>query len=287
MDWMRRRVALNYLIGLALFVLGFFINIIFIGTFIVFIILFTRGTIKFIKYRAMFKKEVVGKVVHLINPFYQYSANKHISLNDFNQSKIISKPASACKGDDYVTGIIDKTQFEFSELKALHEYQATGSDSRTEKKYETLFNGIFFMADFNKHIQGETYVIPDNAERLLGKFGQNLQRSWLGELVKLENPDFEKHFAVFATSQTEARYVLTPTMMEAIVNLKEKIGRNFSLSFTGERVYCGVVFNRGLFEPALFRSVRYGDVEFMHTLFTLIEVIITEMNLNTRIWTKE
>lgn len=286
MDSMRRRVALNYLVGLLLFVLGFLINIIFIGTFIVFVILFTRGTIKFIKYRGMFKKEVVGKVVHLINPRYQYSTNKHISLNDFNQSKISSKPASSCKGDDYVSGIIDKTQFEFSELKALHEYQVSSGDNRTEKKYETIFNGIFFIADFNKHIQGETFVIPDYAERLLGKSGQNLQRSWRGELVKLENPDFEKHFAVFSTNQVEARYILTPTMMEAIVNIREKIGRNFSLSFTGERVYCGVVFNRGLFEPSLFRSVRYGDVEFMHTLFTLIEVIITEMNLNTRIWTK-
>jgi hypothetical protein len=38
---------------------------------------------------------------------------------------------------------------------------------------------------------------------------------------------------------------------------------------------------------SIFKSVSFADVEFMHSLFTLIETIITEMNLNTRIWTKE
>ncbi len=40
-----------------------------------------------------------------------------------------------------------------------------------------------------------------------------------GELIKLENPEFEKIFSVYGSSQQEARYVLTPTMMEAIVNV--------------------------------------------------------------------
>ncbi len=58
-------------------------------------------------------------------------------------------------------------------------------------------------------------------------------------------------------------------------------------SFIGERVYCGVDFNKGLFEPRIRKSgVNFDDIEEMYHLFGLIETIITEMNLNTRIWTK-
>ena len=131
--------------------------------------------------------------------------------------------------------------------------------------------------------------MPDTAERLLGKFGQKIQEiSGPCELVKLENPDFEKLFAVYSTSQIEARYVLTPVMMESMVNISKKYGRKMYFSFNGERVYCAIKFNKALFEPRIRKSgVNFNDVEEMYHLFGLIETIIQEMNLNTRIWTKE
>lgn len=202
-------------------------------------------------------------------------------------SKLGSDMVNKAIGDDYVSGKIDKTVFEFSELVAQHEYEDTDHDGKKVKRVNNHFNGLFFLADFNKHIQGETFVLPDKAERLLGKFAQSLQKSTKGDLVKLENQEFEKYFAVFSTNQTEARYILTPTMMEGMVTIRKKIGANCYFSFIGERVYCGIEFNKALFEASIFHSVSFADVEFMHSLFTIIETIITEMNLNTRIWTKE
>ncbi len=59
-------------------------------------------------------------------------------------------------------------------------------------------------------------MLPDFAEKLLGKFGQKFQKSFThGKLVKLENPEFEKEFVVYSSGQQEARYILTPVMMEA------------------------------------------------------------------------
>jgi hypothetical protein len=48
-----------------------------------------------------------------------------------------------------------------------------------------------------------------------------------------------------------------------------------TFSFIGERVYCGIEFNKALFEASIFKPVSFADVEFMHALFTLIETIIT------------
>jgi hypothetical protein len=251
------------------------------------IVFFARSSVLYLKFRQEYKTAIVKKVVQFINPKYLYDANKHISLNDFMMSKLGSKKINKTVGDDYVCGKIDKTVFEFSELIAQYEWEDTDQDGKKVMRVEDHFNGLFFLADFNKHIQGETFVMPDTVERLLGKFGQSIQKSSKGELVKLENPEFEKLFAVFSTNQTEARYILTPAIMEGMVKIRKEVGANCYFSFIGERVYCGIEFNKALFEASITRSVRFADVEFMHSLFTLIETIITEMNLNTRIWTKE
>ncbi len=250
--------------------------------------LFGKGLVIYYRYRKVFKKEVVSKIVNLINPEYNYNSDKHISSTDFVASKLFKKTPHRCKGDDYISGQIEKTDFEFSELKAQYK-TVTTEDGKRKEEWHTIFQGLFFHANFNKHIQGTTFVLPDTAERLFGKLGQKLQKmSNRGELVKLENPAFEKEFVVYSSNQQEARYILTPTMMEAMVSIRQNYKLKMSFSFIGERVYCAVEFKKGLFEPRIKKSgVNFSDVEEMFQLFGLIETIIHEMNLNTRIWTKD
>nr|WP_319397525.1 DUF3137 domain-containing protein [uncultured Carboxylicivirga sp.] len=247
-----------------------------------------KALLKYFKYRSVFKKEVVTKIVHFINPDYVYDHKRHINTGDVIKSNLFGDKIDRCQGDDFVAGIIDKTDFQFSEIHPQYK-RVTTEDGQRKTEWVTLFNGLFFMADFNKHLAAETYVMPDKSEKRLGKWAQKFQKSSrLGTLVKLEDPEFEREFKVFSSSQQEARYVLTPTMMQAMVKIRQTLKEDFRFSFVGNRVYCAVGFNKGLFEPRIRKSgVNFQDVEFMHQLFSLIELIIHEMNLNTRIWTKE
>lgn len=144
-------------------------------------------------------------------------------------------------------------------------------------------------ADFNKNFSGTTYVLPDTAEKLFGSFGQSLQKfSGRGDLVKLENQEFEKRFVVYGSDQVEARYILTPAIMEAMVNLAGRFGNSVYFSFVDSRIYFARSFSHGLFEPNLFRSgVNFNDAKEMFELFGMISILVQELNLNTRIWTKE
>jgi hypothetical protein len=280
-------IILSILPSLFLISSAFYLNVIALFILVILaLVFFAQGVTRYLKYRSEYKASVVKKVVQFINPKYLYDANKHISLNDFVMSRLGSSKINKVVGDDYICGKIANSVFEFSELIAQYEWEDTDQDGKKIKRVENHFNGLFFLADFNKHIQGETFVVPDTVERLLGKFGQKLQKSNKGDLVKLENPEFEKYFAVFSTDQVEARYILTPAIMEGMVNIRRKTGVNCYFSFIGERVYCGIEFNKALFEASIFRPMKFADVEFMHSLFALIETIIIKMNLNTRIWTK-
>ncbi len=75
--------------------------------------------------------------------------------------------------------------------------------------------------------------------------------------------------------------------MEAMVEVQKRYNLEMRFSFSGANVYCAVNTTKLLFEPTIRHSLKYQDVEEMYDLLGLIETIINEMNLNTRIWTKE
>ncbi|WP_346864143.1 DUF3137 domain-containing protein [uncultured Draconibacterium sp.] len=240
------------------------------------------------KYHKQFKTEVVRKVVHLINPDYKYNSAKHIEVYEYNKAALFKCKAERCIGDDLVFGKIDKTPFKFSEVKTQYKTTTTNDEGKKVTEWHTIFRGLFFFAEFNKNLEGQTFVFPEKDRTVTNFLGKEKEESRIhGELVKLENPEFEKIFSVYSTSQQEARYVLTPLMMEAIVTIYNTFGFKMYFSFRGENVFCAIPFNRNLFEPSIKRSgVNFRDVEEMYMLFGLIKTLVQEMNLNTRIWTK-
>ncbi len=261
------------------------IGAVFIGCLVLFIMAATAQK----HYRLLFKNTVVSEVVKAVNPDWQYDPDRRISSEDYRKSGIFTQPYDKYEGDDYFSGLIDKTDFECSELHTQFVRHSRDKDGRRKDHWHTIFKGLFLHADFNKQFLGQTFVSPDYTEKLFGKWGQKLQKfSGHGALVKLENPDFEKAFKVHSTDQIEARYILTPAIMEALLRIRNEYKRPVNFSFVDSRIYCALSFNKNLFEPKIIRSgLRFNDIATMYHLFKLNETIITELNLNTRIWTKQ
>ncbi|PIE83755.1 MAG: hypothetical protein CSA07_05560 [Bacteroidia bacterium] len=90
------------------------------------------------------------------------------------------------------------------------------------------------------HIDRMTYasqllILPDHMEGRIGHFAQTLQsfrKQHGASLVRLEDPDFERYFAVYADDEVAARRVLTPAMMRRMTQLRENFGRDIMFSFT-------------------------------------------------------
>jgi hypothetical protein len=108
-----------------------------------------------------------------------------------------------------------------------------------------------------------------------------------GQLVKLEDPEFEKLFAVYADDQIEARYVLSTSLMARIADFKKRTGRRIYLSFIRSQVYVAVSFAKNVFEPKIFQTALDFEAvrEYLENLQLAIG-IVDDLNLNTRIWSK-
>lgn len=240
--------------------------------------------------RDRFKGEVIAKMIKSIGPDLTYNAGQCISQNNYHQSKLYLHSINRYKGDDLVSGVVGKTAIRFSELLTQNETTSRDSNGRETKNVETIFRGLFFVADFNKKFAGETIVLPDTAESLFGSFGTMFQKWNMSrdQLVKMEDVDFEKAFAVYSNDQVEARYILSTSLMQRILQFKEKTRSKIRLSFVGSEVFIAIPLRENLFEaPFLSSMVKYELIEGFNKYLVLFIGIVEDLNLNTRIWTKE
>jgi hypothetical protein len=240
------------------------------------------------EYRSSFKMLIVEQVVRLVGSELRYWPKNHISESEYDASRLF-RSADRFNGEDLVQGRVGDTQLQFSEIHA--EYKTTNSKGQTS--WHTIFRGVLFIADFNKHFHGVTLVKPDNTERFLGRFGQSLQE--FGEkldfdnrqLVKLEDPEFEKMFAVSSTDQIEARYILSPATMRRLLELRTRHGRDVHVAFIANHVYIALSQNSDMFEPPSLRTPLTVDaVRRIIADLQSVLCIVEDLDLNTRIWSK-
>jgi hypothetical protein len=241
-------------------------------------------------YVYAFKVNVIQKIVHYIDPGLAYTPTGHVAKWQIVGSRIFSKHPDRVRGDDLVQGRVGETNMQFSEVHVEAKHESTSSGGARQRRWSTIFRGLFFVADFNKKFSGKTLVLPDTAERVLGCLGSYLQSLNVarGELIRMEDPEFERYFVVYGDDQIEARYILSTSLMQRITEFRRKTGRRMCLSFMGSHVYVAIPYERRLFEPRVFRSILgFKGIEQYLEDFNLFIGIVEDLNLNTRIWTKE
>lgn len=238
------------------------------------------------KFIDEFKRVVIGGIVTFVDPALTYSPDRMILQNVYDASRLFLKRYDRYAGDDYVAGTIGKTPIEFSELHTAYKVEQETQQGRREKWYP-IFGGLFFKCEFNKSFRGQTFVFPDKAERRLGRFGlflQGLDKSH-GQLVTLEDVEFEKRFAVYGDDQIEARYVLSTSLMERLTTFHDKMKQGVCLSFVQSNLYVAIASKKRLFEPRIFRTlVNYKACRAYFDDLQLAAGIVDDLNLNTRIW---
>lgn len=290
------------------------------------IVYFSKWVLKYdLEYQKFYKdykEKIMTKLISFFGEELNYFPDKKIKKDFFLESNLYDGPFVRYKGDDYVEGYIDKTKIIFSELNVW---------KKVDKNGETkVFQGLFFIADFNKQFSHKTIVREKNVFKMskllnfildriiykyrvylyiiifmVTKYNFDLIHSiviiialvtlWtilkmligtrLGK-AELENKDFEDLYDVYGDDQQEIRYLLTPSLMEKLVDLQLKTKYNINISFVKSKIFIAIPFAEALFEANLFESIN-KTLKIHYQLLELVIGIVEELDLNTRIWTKK
>lgn len=257
----------------------------------IFLGMFSFSTIVYIikhlskEYKQKFKDEIFHPLIKEIDTNLKYLQDNHISATKFNASNLFGRP-DRINGNDHISGRIDEVAIEFSDVHAERKQK----NNKDKDKWVTIFQGLYIITDFPKEFHGKTYIFPDIAEKTFG----NLIGGWIQsnnfrkeQLVKMDNVEFEKYFAVYSTDQIEARYILSHSLMQKIVTLRKKANHNLSISFANNHLYIAINYGKDLFEPSLFQSLLDYKVamEYIQVLSMTLG-LVRELKLNEKLWSK-
>jgi hypothetical protein len=252
--------------------------------------IFCRGCIH--NYKIGFKGKIIEKIVDFIGDRDQLHYAAHLLLENKRQtilaltrSQILNdelQEPDYLEQEDCVYGTIGNTNIFFAEILA-EKRQGGHLDEFARETYSSksvLFQGLFFEAKFVKNFLCRTFVMPNDIKGRITPL-----HSWRGDLIKLEDPEFERMFRVYGDSQIESRYILSTNLMARLVEFNQKAGRKVYLSFVDGFLYIAIPYRHNLFEPRLFKSmISFTPLKEYFQDLQLMIGIVEDLNLNRRIW---
>ena len=224
-----------------------------------------------------FKDTVVKEIIGRSYPDLDYDASGHIPESTFIYSGLFNKNISKYLGEDLIFGKIDKTEVSICELRV--------NDIRGEED-SFFFKGVFIEADFHKDFRSIAYLIPNDIYK---EFVVQPKKWKKAKQIHFEDPVFEDIFCVYTTNEQEARYILSPTMMKSIIALQYKFGERIRISFKAGKMYMALSRHHdNTFDGYLNSEMSAEDIyQTMNKEIQFILSIIEDLNLNTRIWSKQ
>lgn len=203
------------------------------------------------KYFENFKENLLKKLFELSAPEFQYFPNSCVADTLFIESGFV-KGYSEYSGEDLFQGIINEIPVEFSEITVS--FKPTGRRKLGQREKKILFKGVFYAFSWNKTFSGVTQILPDKMEKLFGGLGTLVQKmnssALLGDgrdsLVKFDNKDFEKEYAVYSDNEMEARSIISEPLMIFLLDLKKNTNAKVYFSFVGNKVFLGIHNNKDI-----------------------------------------
>jgi hypothetical protein len=237
-------------------------------------------SLAFYTYRSMsgnlqkqFKNNILPLLLEFLFDEYEYKAKQRIADTVLEKSMLFHYFIAGVQGEDFMRFKIGETNIMFCETTVL------------TYKEKIKFMGVFIVAVFNKSFTSNTLVLPKS----FSSFFVNMKRKLFQNMqnVKLEDVEFDNEFTVLSTDQVEARYILTTSFMQRIMDYKRKTKEGISFSFVDNKLYCAIPEYVNLFEPALFEPFDFDFIKKTYSPLKLYTGLVDDLHLNLRIWSKQ
>lgn len=194
--------------------------------------------------------------IETLNKFGQFekvTIDKSIETNEIKKLKLFNGYFDILSFDDCLNGYYNNLELKIREI-SLTKIERFGRQT----KILPIFNGILIKLPCNKSFKGFT-IINGRCDGL--------------EKIELEDVVFSKNFNVQGSDQIEARYLLTTSFINRMMELKEdKIVQCFSLSFENGYVYIAIHTINDWFSSDTF------ELE-LNTILSIIDTLKLEQNI--------
>lgn len=240
--------------------------------------------------RKKLKAAILTKILSLFGIF-AICENENISLKEIKTFQLF--PAAKTKhDDDRISGVYQEMPIHITETELSH---TTGNKSSSSV---TDFHGLIIKTGLNKKYKGKTIIkqiryaknaknpadiITDsNTETILGTTEKNktanaallkkdshVKTTLAMEKVTFEDAEFNNLYSVQSNDQIEARYIITPTFMERLKNIREIMAAGLvHCVIENENIYIFIETYNDFFEVGSMGSKTLYNKEIYKKTFT-------------------
>lgn len=210
-----------------------------------------------------------------------YYPNKGFS-KEFIQEVGMIDTGDSYSSNDYISGKYKNITFQQSDVHIKEKHEEEDKDGNKETVWETTFMGRVMIFDFNKrfktNIQVASYYFGANSLPWSKKFTR----------VKMEDVEFNNTFRVYAESEHEAFYILTPHFMEKLKEITKKLKCGVMFCFVDNKLHIAVDNSQDSFEYNVFKPINEQKIEENITKdIRLITKFVDELNLDNDLFRRE
>lgn len=264
------------LIGIGL-IITVVINI--VGILFVFVGIFLIGNAFSTKTRfsSIYKGKIVNAIIkEELGESAVYMPKEMISIQEINECRLLQKP-DRYRGEDYIKATYDDVVFEMCDLILEEEVVTTDSNGNVTRSYEQYFKGRFFIFDFNKDMNKTLYVMP----------GMGRPRGVKLTKFETESIEFNKKFNTYADSNEDGFYLLTPKMIESMLELQKLYKGRQYYCFLNGKFYVAINNHSDSLEVNVNKPIDEKSLKYTRSDLKIAPAIINEFGLNKSKFTIE
>ena len=170
-----------------------------------------------LKKKLFFKKKCMSKLLRVFGNIKWYNNSEVIKTDEIHKTGLFKVIADRFTDDEFV-GDYHGVKFRMSE-------------TRFRVNEHVGFTGVILAFEANKPFESHTIIVS--------KLAPDRHRSLNLEPVILEDPKFCRDYNVYSSDQIEARYLITPSLMERFRKLK--------VAFKTTDIACAFLKNKVIF----------------------------------------
>lgn len=201
-----------------------------------------------------------------------YDKTVGIAGGRINNSHLVGKSWNTCHGKNLVKGVCQGISFSMSDVTLIDHSEYEDSDGNTQDHDVTVFAGQWAVLDFEKPFS-TNLIVRERGEKLFDKWADGKST------VEMEDVEFNKKFVVIAEDAHNAFYLLTPQMMEHIIQAEQRFKGRIYFCFMDGQIHIAIDNGKSLFEGISMANGAAAERKRIRERLRLIPDLVEQMNL--------
>lgn len=229
------------------------------------------------RYKKKFNSLIVRQALESYFEIEEFNSDYGISYNTIKSTGML-KECDKYKANDLITGTYKDIHFTQSDVQMINQHNI-------HSRYpQIVFSGRWMVFEFNKRFLCDM-LIYEKGFRHTTVSDSAFHSSDRFEKVLFEDENFNSSFKVFAENQHEAFYILSPQMMEMLLQIKDSIKGDIIVIFHNNKMHIGVNNYKDAFEPPVFKKIDVGVImEGINDDIGLITKMVDMLKLDRKIY---